>query len=82
MTIYTRLFLGFLAGGFGVAWLQAIIFGSSAIHQILAAVYALSMIACVAALGLNTALMALADRLPKPRQSLPSERKEPVVQTR
>ena len=43
------------------------LFGKSAIHEILAAVYLLTFAVCIAGLGLIAAVDRAADRLPRPR---------------
>jgi hypothetical protein len=67
-----RITLGLIALVSAASWFGAVAFGTSAIHQILAGVYALIFTVAIAALGLNAALSGVAERLPKPRQAPPS----------
>jgi hypothetical protein len=66
-----RVVLGLIALFSAIAWIGALVFGTSAIHQILTGVYALIFTVAMAALGLDQALRNVADRLPRPRPPAP-----------
>jgi hypothetical protein len=67
-----RIVLGLIALFSAFAWFGALVFGTSAIHQILTGVYALLFTVALASLGLDQALRNVADRLPRPRPTTPA----------